>query len=105
MFAFAMPTRAPRSPERLAQGVVTRETRPFAGGARAGGRGATPGPMARADPQAARREGALYTLRISYPDGQKDEYRITVMPAVPLIPGPRAPRSPAVPEAPKPSPG
>lgn len=64
MFAMMSPGKTPRRPEQLAEGVLSLEVK-------------TPEAVAGA-PAAAPQGPTLYRLRLNYPNGQKDEYSISL---------------------------
>lgn len=89
MFAMVSGVKAPRRPELLAEGTLSLETRPRAAPAAPNRGGAAPGGVN--DPLASN----LYRLRLSFPNGQKDEYPITLSRPAPQGPAPISPAPPA----------
>jgi len=91
MFALASGIRPARTPGQLAQAVLTMETTALGVGPNAPPAPTTPGGP-----------GGLYTLRVTLPSGQKDEYRL-MLPRAGAVNAPPAPpvAVPAQPEPPR----
>jgi hypothetical protein len=96
MFAAFMGSKAQRTPQELSQAVVSLERTDLP----ARQPGAQPAPEAGPEAQGLAAFGAtasgLVTLRVAFPNGQKDEYRIPMMRPAPK---PAVPKPPPVPEA------
>lgn len=88
MFAMFSSQRAPRRPEELASALfsVTVETRP-----------------PQQAPQRGERTAATYTLRLEYPNGQKDDFVVSLgVPSAQFGPAPASPQAPPAPPPPQP---
>jgi hypothetical protein len=88
MFAMVSGVKAPRRPEQLAEGTLSLETRPPAAPTTPNQGGAAP--AGANNPLASN----LYRLRLSFPNGQKDEYVITLSRPAPQAQVPVSPTPP-----------